>query len=514
MRRSRGCALVLLAIAVLVLSSIGGLPSHSRTVYSPTASSGGGSALSSSSRPLVGAFALGDNGVSPAAISLNWTASTQSCFTNYSVYYSRTAASGPWAFATSVTTAGSPNAVVSDLTPGGAYWWNVTVFYRTGLLCLGGTAQSSSDVLAESQPSLAYLTSPANTSSTVNLSWTNNATYGGGISFGSYRVIEVVNGAPSTYTTVSTLANRNVSVSGLQAGSSYSFYVNTVDLCSACGAGGNSTTRSNVVLAGTATTLTASLTSTRSTADAGQLVGFTCTPSGGTPPYSFRWNFTNGTTTFTSGPSTESHAYVAPASSYEVRCDVTDHALTHYLSAAVAVAVNSDPKVVASVSPLNATRGSAVTLSCYGTGGTATLHASWALGDGASLTGTGGAANGSYAYPSTGSFTATCTVVDGAGVHASVNFLIRVHAPSPWAWVTPALGLGLALAVGVVLAVLVALARRREEASERSSALSRWLPPTGPATTVHGAKICPKCGASNVPLRRTCQACGTPLPRT
>ena len=459
------------------------------------------------------AFGLGSDGLAPAAISLNWTESTAAEFVNYTVLYSNVSAGGPWRYYTTITAEGSNTLGVDNLVPGATYFWNVTA-YATGLLGLGGTSATYSNVYAATQPTLAYLASPANTSTTINLTWTDNATYGGGIAFSSYAVIEDVDNATGLYSNVTNPSTRALTVTGLPSGSSDSFYVDTYDRCSNCLTPEDSVTQSNVIVAGTATALTAAVSSTRTVVDARVLVGFTCTPSGGTPPYAFAWNFTNGSTSFVAGSGTSSHSFGhASGSGYLVRCQVTDHTGTRFVTAPVTVVVDRDPRVSASVSPVNATTGASVSFRCLGSAGTSPLTVGWTLGDGGTLSGTGDEANCSASYVSAWTYVAHCTVSDTAGGRATASIVVHVSAPGEFAWVTPTVVLGVAALVGLVVALVALVSRRREERADRSSAMARWVPPTGPAATVVGAKICPKCGASNVPLRRTCQACGTPLPR-
>jgi hypothetical protein len=459
------------------------------------------------------AFALGTDGITPAAISLNWSASTAAEFLNYSVFESSQGEAGPWRFITAITAEGTTTVGVANLDPGGTYWWNVTA-YSTSLLGLGGTVATYSTILDQTQPTLAYLTSPSNTTSSINLVWTNNGTYGGVLSFGSYAVEEIDNGVSSTAANITVVGDNLTTVTGLLAGHSYWFYIDTYDGCSDCVPSGDSVTESNVVHTGTATPLVGVVRATRTTVDVRQLVGFTCTPSGGTPPYTFGWNFTGGDLNFSAGPGTTSQSYPkANASGELVFCKITDHAGTSYVPPAVTIIVNRDLKIAASASPLNVTTGSSVAFACEASRGTAPLTVGWTLGDGGTLAGIGDDANGSASYSSAGSYVAHCTVTDGAGARADASVVIHVSARSALAWLTPAVVLGLASAAGAALALAVGVLGRRGDRTDQSSAMARWIPPTGPATTVYGAKICPKCGASNVPLRRSCSVCGTPLPR-
>jgi len=121
--------------------------------------------------------------------------------------------------------------------------------------------------------------------------------------------------------------------------------------------------------------------------------------------------------------------------------------------------------------------------------------------------------NGTASYPSAGTYVAQCVVRDAAGsqVVASVFVNVRPVAPPP-SVTAPEVLVG-SVGTGGALAAAVGTYRRRDALTERASAIARWLPPTGPAATVHGTKTCPRCGVANLPLRSTCQACGAPLPR-
>lgn len=504
---------IALAVSLAVLTVLGVVASvgSARPIAGPLAGSptGTAGALAPATPARPSAFSLGEDGFGPASISLNWTESTALTFENYTVYVSNVSATGPWRFVTSITDEGTTTVGVADLDPGLTYWWNVTAY--SSVLGLGTTA-TYSPILPWTQPTLAYLVSPANTTSTINLSWTNNASYGGVLTFGAYAVEEVDDGTTTTYENLTSASDNATTVKGLTAGASYSFYIDTYDACSDCVPAGPSMTQSNVIVAGTATPLTAAVTASRTTVDARVLVAFTCTPSGGTPPYAFGWNFSNGTG-YPAGPGTTSHAFdKASSAGYLVRCQVTDHTGIRYVPPAVVIVVNHDPRVVATASPVNVTVGESVAFGCTASRGTAPLTVGWALGDGATIAGVGDAANGSASYGSNGTYVAQCTVTDSGGGKAVASVVIQVRKLPPFAWLTPAIVLAASAGAGALLALLVFLSRRRVSLADQSSALSRWLPPAGPAT-LQAAKVCPKCGASNVPLRRSCQVCGTSLPR-
>jgi PKD domain/Fibronectin type III domain len=491
------------------------LASGSLAVVAGSALAGSGAARTVAGLPTVAAgpsagFALSDPGISPTAISLAWSPSTAGFFRNYTVFRSDVGATGPWEVAYVATSAAASTAVLTGLQPGASYWWYVAAY--AGLFT---ATETDSSTLAAAQPTTAYLSETSSTSTSISLAWTNNATYGGGIAFGFYRLVEVDDGVASTAENLSAAGSTSATVTGLTAGASYTFYLETFDCVAGCGSTTKSFvfTESNARAAGTAAALAATLVASRSTTDAKLLTTFLCTASGGTPPYAYGWNFTNGSVSFLPGGSAYSWAFPAAASGgYRVTCSVQDHALDSY-QVAVTELVNPAPTVRASASPTSASAGQSIAFVCAGTPGTSPLATAWLLGDGRTVNRSSAHANVTESYGGAGTYLAECVVTDTLGDRAVATVTLQVVAAPAYAWLTPAVVLLLSAVAGTVLAVGVALVGRRASRADRSSALSRWIPPAGPASSVHGAKICPKCGASNVPLRRSCSVCGTPLPR-
>jgi hypothetical protein len=480
-------------------------------------------------KPIVAAaFSLTENGITPAAISLTWAESTESDFTNYTVFLSTQSSSGAWTPVWSTPTESAISHVVSNLQPGTTYWWLVTSYYTNEVLggLLGGTpAETNSTVLEAAQPTVAYLTETTPTGE-VTLNWTNNASYGGGLSFDYYVVKEddVTEGVVSVAANISSESGNTTTLTGLESGTSYSFYVITYDACPSCESG-PSESESNAVTYGAPASLVVSSWESQTETDTGLPIEFSCTPAGGSSPYSYAWNFTNGTgppSAFPAGLGTMSWSY-AGAATYTVTCQVTDHAGRIEYAAPLTVVVHPDVRVSASSSSVNVTVGTPVTLRCEGSEGTAPLTVHWAPGNGSTVPGTPGSdwLNTTVSYSDAGTYNAQCFVSDSAGDTAIAAVGIRVNAavvppvtPKPKSpWFTAEMVLESSVGVAAVLAVGTGLSRRRDEHAERTLAMSRWLPPAGPATTVRGAKTCPKCGASNLPIRRSCQACGAPLPR-
>jgi hypothetical protein len=173
-------------------------------------------------------------------------------------------------------------------------------------------------VVRETQPPVAHLTSSNPNATTIALAWDNRAQYGGGISFGGYAVESSTNGGGWAIVTVITNAsNRSATLSGLDPTASYSFRVATTDVC--CG-GSPVTTTSNTVNYSAVPPMGASASVRPASADVGQALNFTCTGRGGLPPYSYTWNFGDGTT---ATGQTASHAYGTPGP-YSATCTVQD----------------------------------------------------------------------------------------------------------------------------------------------------------------------------------------------
>lgn len=451
------------------------------------------------------AMTLSVDGDSPAAISLSWTSPGDLLFSNYTIYSSTVGPTGPWNVSGVITSQTTTTVAITDLAPGGDYWWNVTAYSPT-------SPTQSTNVVEQVQAPLAVLGSSGNTTTSIALNWTNSASYGGLISFVSYAVEESASGgAPTTVTTITNVATLTYDVTGLSAGTSYSFYVNTTDCVQACSSGspGLSVTQSNTLPTGTLASLTSTLTAGLATVDTGQRDFFTCTPSGGQSPYSFSWNFSNGSG-FVSGKSSESHSF-STAGSVLVTCRVTDNRGSRS-TVSVTVRVDRAPTVTTQVAPTNITAGGSVGFNCTAKRGTPPFSVTWDFGDGSRLANLSGVeANFTHTYGTSGAYVAQCSAIDSLGIRAVAAVVVHVAAVSPFAWVTPTVVLGFAALAGLLIGLTFLGLRRRAGAADEPEALSRWVPPGGPRTTVRGSKVCPSCGASNLPIRRTCQACGAPL---
>jgi hypothetical protein len=135
---------------------------------------------------------------------------------------------------------------------------------------------------------------------------------------------------------------------------------------------------------------------------------------------------------------------------------------------------------------------------------------SWSFGDGS----TGFGASVQHAYPSAGTFHPTLLVTDRLGAtNRSTGAPVSITVPPPPPPLVPLWAVvGLLLLVLLLVGLLAYRAvRRRRSAALRAAA--PWAPPTDPSRTLLGRKNCPTCGASNLPIRETCENCGADLPR-
>jgi PKD repeat protein len=391
--------------------------------------------------PRSAASTLTITGQTPRAAELSWTSPTVLDFENYTLEYSTQGASGTFTVATVITSQTTLTYVDNDLTPGANYTWKLLIY------ALIGTSTGNGNEVVATQPTLPYLTFSSPTSTSAAFAWTNNASYGGSLAFGSYGIFESENGAAPTRVALLTEADQNDDVvTGLPSGQSYTFYVNTTDCISGCGTASNtSVTESNAVTFGTIRPLVASISAERSLLDVGQPDYFTCTPSGGSAPYTFSWDYGNNSSA--PGEAAESHAFASPGAP-TVSCLVTDASLSQS-SAATSLTVDPDPVLNLTINRTTADRGEPIAFGCTSTNGTAPVGLGWSFGNGASAA----TANTSYGYPSNGSFVATCTATDFTGTVTSEGRLINISTdPSAMLQATE-----LAVAPGTPVSVAVVL---------------------------------------------------------
>src|SRR3989454_4396019 len=158
--------------------------------------------------------------------------------------------------------------------------------------------------------------------------------------------------------------------------------------------------------------LSASVSADPPAADLGQSITFTCTASGGTPPYVFAWTLGDGD--IGAGP-TVSHTY-GSTGTYTATCTVTD-VLVGIATDSKNVVVSPNPSVTASVNHNLAAPGTTLTFDAASSGGDGSYSYAWDFGDSSS----GSGAPTAHAYSQTGSYQATVTLTDGNGGGAPVS---------------------------------------------------------------------------------------------
>ena len=251
--------------------------------------------------------------------------------------------------------------------------------------------------------------------------------------------------------------------------------------------------------------LTASATASSDDAAPGTSLTFTAHAANGSGSYSdFSWTFGGGGT---ASGSQVTHAFSGSGSPTAVLI-VTD---SNGASASATVDLDISDVSVTTSAPTTATAGSSVTFLASATGGAGgPYNYTWSFGDGAVAYG----AQVSHAFSSHGTYTPHLTVSDrlGATNETTLAPVAVAAAPAPLSGFSVWLILGIGIAVAAILGALV-LARRRSDEAKELAASSAYVPPTNPSRTIKGRKVCPSCGASNLPIRTTCQSCGKPLPR-
>jgi PKD repeat protein len=151
-----------------------------------------------------------------------------------------------------------------------------------------------------------------------------------------------------------------------------------------------------------------------------QTVTFTGSATGGMAPYTFKWNFGDGTTA-TGNPA--SHAYAAKAS-YVVTLNVTD-VNGKFAQVSKTIAIASAVSTSFTYSPSSSGAGTSVSFTATATGGVSPYKFSWGFGD-------GGLATGSpvnHIFSAIGLYNVTLTTSDSAGHTAVFSKNVTVVSP-------------------------------------------------------------------------------------
>jgi PKD repeat protein len=399
-----------------ILAAVGSVPTpQTDRGVAPvlTANAPRGSTSSEPSHPLT-TYVLSAPGIDPTVVSLVWNESTDFDFENYSLAYA-TSYSGPFTVLAVVTSSDFNFEWVYGLSPGSTWYWQVTE-YNCLIVCEAG---GTSNVLETTQPGVAALGDTFPTSTSVQLSWNNNAQYGGNLSFGSYQVEEsIAGGAYSSATSITSASTHSFTLNGLSTDTGYSFYINTTDTASGFGSTYDYSTDSNTVTFGTAVALSANAAAHPSSVDVTQHVSFTCAAAGGKSPYTYAWAFGDGST---GSGATTSHTY-STAGNYTATCTITDSDSTTAANA-VSVTVSPLPGVVASVNHADASPGYSLTFTAAPSGGSGSyVSYSWAFGDGTTSSGS----SVTHGYTRVGEFNATVTVTDSNGGTATGTVAIAI----------------------------------------------------------------------------------------
>ena len=161
-------------------------------------------------------------------------------------------------------------------------------------------------------------------------------------------------------------------------------------------------------------------TATPTTIDETQSVSFTCTPSNGTSPYTYLWNFGDGSPEDTS--QNPSHVYDTNGS-YTVNVTATD-AVGEQASWSVIITVNPLSTVTGTATPTIIDVTQSVSFTSTARFGTPPYEYFWTFGDG----GTSTLQNASHLYNVPGTYTANVTVTDSVAANASWEVVIMVNA--------------------------------------------------------------------------------------
>ena len=153
-------------------------------------------------------------------------------------------------------------------------------------------------------------------------------------------------------------------------------------------------------------------------------VNFTGSASGGTTPYTYKWNFGDGQTSTAQSPS---HTYIATGN-FTATLTVTD-STSATAQASANVSVGGNPPLSANIHalPISGPAPLTVNFTGIGSGGTAPYNYSWNFGD--SQSGIGQYISHIYSAP--GNYVATLSITDSMGTEKTSSATINVSLKNP-----------------------------------------------------------------------------------
>jgi hypothetical protein len=492
-RKAMPVLLVVLTAAIALSSILGSVSpanysSRNATLQSSLAQAQQGR-TSVATHPDATTDAISVAGTDPTTVALSWAQSGDFCFDSYYIQEATYSSGGPWTTIATVTSASVTAIFVPGFSPGATAWFQDVD--NSG--CGGGSA--TSNVVQPSFPNYATVSYSDTGSSTVQLSWNNNANYGGLLSFDQYLVQEQINsGGFSTVATISsesTTTNSVTGVTGLNTGTAYQFRIQTTDDCNDC-SGGTYPQSSN---SNTVTHLAIDQpTASPASIELGQSIQFSVSATGGQSPYSYSWSgLPSGCSSTNSNPLSCTPSSTGTSSVTVTVTDSLGITLTSLSVSATVVAVLTVAQPTVSASSV--TVGQTVVFTASVTGGTAPYTYSWTgLPTGCSSS---DASQVSCVPTTTGSWSVSVIVTDSSSVsRTSAPVTVSVTSSSSGGsggsglsgssittddWIA----IGAVILLVIIVSAVVLVIRGRKPKSPQGTPSSaatppaQWQPPSG-----------------------------------